>query len=280
MLMTGSLGMVASTLAGAMAGATGRLAAPCSWALALAVLVSMAIIAWQVPASPATGGPAPVPSASGDAPPPPARGYGHILRSAYFRRMAPMGFFSYGGLIAVQTLWASPWMTEVAGFTALQAATGLFWINVAVLLAYWLWGLAGPRLARRGLHTDVVVAWGLPLSFAVLLALVLLPPALRQWSGALLAAFCVTSTFVTPSQPAVGMAFGPELAGRALSAYNLVVFLGVFSLQWSIGLGVDALVALGWSKADALRWVFAALLLACVGAYVYFLRGARHNGRP
>ena len=29
--------------------------------------------------------------------------------------LAPLGFFSYGGLIAVQALWAGPWLTQVAG---------------------------------------------------------------------------------------------------------------------------------------------------------------------
>ena len=46
----------------------------------------------------------------------------------------------------------------------------------------------------------------------------------------------MSSTFVALAQPAVGMAFPPSLAGRALSAYNLVIFAGVFVVQWGIGL--------------------------------------------
>jgi hypothetical protein len=44
------------------------------------------------------------------------------------------------------------------------------------------------------------------------------------------------------------MAFPSALAGRALSAYNLVIFIGVFVVQWGIGLLVDAFRALGWPK--------------------------------
>ena len=57
------------------------------------------------------------------------------------------------------------------------------------------------------------------------------------------ALFCVSSTFVSLAQPAVGMAFPPALAGRALSAYNLVIFAGVFTVQWGIGLLIDAFAA-------------------------------------
>ena len=31
----------------------------------------------------------------------------------------------------------APWMIKVAGYTPLQAASGLFWISVAMLLDFW-----------------------------------------------------------------------------------------------------------------------------------------------
>ena len=43
--------------------------------------------------------------------------------------------------------------------------------------------------------------------------------------------FCMSCTVVALSQPAVGQAFPAALAGRALSAYNLVIFVGVFLLM-------------------------------------------------
>jgi hypothetical protein len=48
----------------------------------------------------------------------------------------------------MQTLRAAPWMVKVAGYTPLQAATDLFWVNMAMSLAFWLWGLANPWLER------------------------------------------------------------------------------------------------------------------------------------
>jgi hypothetical protein len=203
--------------------------------------------------------------------------YARIWRDPYFRRLAPLGFFGYGGLLSVQTLWAAPWMEQMAGYTPLQSATGLFWINMAMLCTFWTWGMVGPWLAHRGWSADRLIGRGLPASFLVLALVIASPEALKPHAGALLALYCVTCSFVTPSQPAVAMAFPPELAGRALTAFNLVIFLGVFAIQWGIGLAIDGLMAVGASQAAAYRLAFAAFLACSVSAYVYFVLGARHN---
>jgi predicted MFS family arabinose efflux permease len=237
MLMSGSLGMLASTL-------------PVQWlmplwgwrmifvVLGLGIVVSMALILWAVPRWQQQA-PAPHTSAGED-----DGSYRIIWRNPYFWRMTPIGFFTYGGMVAIQTLWAAPWMTQVAGWSATDSASGLFFINLAMLLAFWTWGLITPTLARRGLDANRLIAWGMPASFAVLATLVLLGPAAGEWAAVWLALFCVSCTFVSLAQPAVGMAFAPHLAGRALSAYNLVIFGGVFVVQWGIGLMVD--LALSW----------------------------------
>jgi predicted MFS family arabinose efflux permease len=265
MLMTGSFGMLASTLPvqWLMPVVGWR---PLFWGLALLMLAAMALIAWQVPAWEQ----APREQAAPASPP----SYAQVWRHPVFRQMTPVGFFSYGGMIAVQTLWAGPWMVRVAGYAPVDAAAGLFIINGAMLLTFWSWGLANPALARRGWSTERLITWGLPLSFIVLLVLIVAGPATGAFT---LALFCMASTFVSLAQPAVGMAFPPALAGRALSAYNLVIFLGVFVVQWGIGLLVDALRAAGLSEVDAFRGAFAALLVASAVSYAYFLWAKQHN---
>ena len=78
-------------------------------------------------------------------------------------------------------------------------------------------------------------------------------------------------------RPAVGMAFPAALAGRALSAYNLVIFVGVFVVQWGIGLAVDGFKALGWSEVQSFQAAMAVFLLCSLAAYGYFLQTKRHN---
>lgn len=269
MLMTGSLGMVASTLPvqWLLPSVGWRVL---FWGLAALVLVSMALIAWLVPKWD-------VALFSGrDAAQPPAS-YGAVWKHPYFRKMAPIGFFCYGGLLAMQTLWAAPWMIKVAGYSPLEAAAGLFWINVAMLGTFLIWGMANPWLARRGFQADRLIARGLPLSFLFLAIIIIAENNLSKWSGALWAMYCMSCTFVSLAQPAVGMAFAPTLAGRALSAYNLVIFAGVFTVQWGIGLAVDGFRALGVTEIHSLQSAMGVFLLCSMVSYVYFLRAKSHN---
>ena len=84
------------------------------------------------------------------------------------------------------------------------------------------------------------------------------------------------------SQPAVGAAFPPHQAGRALSAFNLVIFSGVFCVQWGMGLLIDALRAQGWAEPLAFRAAFATLGFTGACAYGWFLwaraRGTHNRG--
>jgi hypothetical protein len=59
-------------------------------------------------------------------------------------------------------------MTVVGGYSPLDAATGLFAINLAMLVTFWAWGLVTPRLAKRGILPNQIIAWGQPISFGVL----------------------------------------------------------------------------------------------------------------
>jgi predicted MFS family arabinose efflux permease len=256
MLMSGSLGMVASTL-------------PVQWLLpslgwrglfwlvAALLLVAMAGIRLCVPAD------EPAPEA-GTA----EGGYAVIVRHPVFLRYAPLAFFHYGGMVAIQTLWAGPWLVRVCGWTPQQSAAGLFAINLAMLLAFFGWGVVVPRLYRAGWSANRLVGWGVPASLIVLGAVIALGERAAAPAWAL---FCVSCTVISLSQPAVGQAFAQALAGRALSAYNLVIFSGIFALQWGLGLAIDAFSAAGWSIVSAFQGSMALLLLCSLGAYLWFL---------
>ena len=262
MLMTGSFGMVASTLPVQwLVPAIGW--RPLFWGLALAVAVAIAVIAWKVPPWEVT--------AAAERP----GSYAQVWRHPYFRRLSGLGFFNYGGLLAMQTLWAGPWMVRVAGYAPLEAAGGLFFINLGMLATFWGWGMLTPWLLRKGLTTDGMIAGGLPLSFLVLAGIIIAGPAAGAGAWAL---FCMSSTFIALAQPAVGMAFPPALAGRALSAYNLVIFAGVFALQWGIGVLIDGFAAAGLQEGTSFRLAMAVFLACSVMSYGYFML-AKDNSR-
>lgn len=259
MLMTGSLGMLASTLPAQwllpVTGWRGLF-----WLLAIALLLAMVLIAWGVPRD--------EPAQAGGSSPDRQEGYAVIWRHPLFMAVAPLGFVLYGGMVAVQSLWAGPWMTQVHGLTSHQAAGGLFLINLCMLLAFFSWGLVMPRLQRRGWGPVRLMTWGLPASLCLLAWVIGLGREAGPWHWS---AWCVATTFVSISQPAVGAAFASHLAGRALSAFNLVIFAGVFSVQWGLGLGIDLLRSLGWDPVAAFRGAFLAFGVLSVASYFWFV---------
>ena len=199
-----------------------------------------------------------------------------MWRDPFFRKLAPIGFFNYGGFVAMLTLWVGPWLTRVAGYTPREAADALFQISIALLIAYWLWGMANPWLARRGVAAARLIGWGLAMSMVALSAILVLGPSAGTLAWIF---FLCSSTVVALAQPAVAMALPAELAGRALSAYNLVVFLGVFVVQWGVGLLIDLFGRLGWDAAGAFRGALGLFLGCCLLSFFYFLWAPPHNRR-
>jgi len=266
MLMAGSTGMVASTLPVQWLlpsiGWRGLF-----WLLAAAVLLGMVAIAALVPRD--------TPSAAAHAG---AGSYADVWRHPTFVRFAPMGFFHYGGLIAVQSLWAGPWLVDVCRWTPDQAARGLFAINLAMLASFMAWGGIVPRLYARGWTAQRLIALGAPVSLAALALALLLGAQATAWTWLL---FCTGCSVVALSQPAVAQPLPPALAGRALSAYNLVIFLGIFALQWGMGLAIDVFRGWGWDVVSAYRGACALLWCCIAGAYVWFLcRAEAPAARP
>ena len=278
MLMTGSFGMLASTL-------------PVQWllptigwrwmfgVLAFLLLLAMGLMVlkvpqWRLRSDPKAAEISADKSAnanSNTAPDKPSilAAYAQVWRNPYFRRMTPIGFCNYGGLIAMQTLWAGPWMAKVAGYTSLEAAGGLFWINVSMLFTFLMWGLITPKLYSRGLSANRLIMVLTPINLCVQLAIVLAGPD----AGALYwALFCISGSVVSLAQPAVGAAFPASEAGKALSGYNLVLFLGVFCVQWGFGLLVDMFRNLGLEQAASFQSAMTVFLSLCVLSYLYFVR--------
>jgi predicted MFS family arabinose efflux permease len=196
----------------------------------------------------------------------PQSGYRMIWRQPTFRLYAGLGFVNYGGMIALQTLWIGPWLVNVGGQSAQSAAAGLFVVNGAMLAAFLAWGWAMPRLLRGGWGPDRLIVWGAPLSLLVLA----MNAALGANAGAAAwALYCVSCTFMSHALPLVGRSFDAALAGRAMSAFNLVLFLGVFAIQWGFGLAVEAFLALGASNVDAFRAALCVYALLAMLAYLH-----------
>ncbi len=192
--------------------------------LAIATALSAALIFFVVPERERAGSAAPLSERIG--------GLRGVYASRAFWQIAPMAAFSQGSFLAIQTLWAGPWLRDVAGldsttlsFVLLAGAAGFIAGNIGA-------GLAAERLARRGVEPMVVAATGM---FGFMLVQILV---IAGWTDAPVVLWFVFGAFGTTGVLAFAVLarmFSNELAGRANTAQNLLIFALAFALQWGIG---------------------------------------------
>ena len=191
-----------------------------------------------------------------------------VWKNKFFISVIPMGLFNYGGLMAIQTLWAGPWMIRVAGYTPLESATGLFWINITMLISFFLWGYFLPKITNLGFSALKILKLGLPISFFVMLIIILIGPKAGAFYITL---FILSSIFLSVTQPAVGLSFPSYLAGKALTSFNLLIFLGTFIMQWLMGLVIDLIKNFGYSEILGFKSAFSVFLILSFASYIFFL---------
>ena len=191
-----------------------------------------------------------------------------VWKNKFFRSIIPLGLFNYGGMIAIQTLWAGPWMVRVAGYNPLESATGLFWINTTMLIAFFAWGYILPKITKFGLETSKLMKFGLPISYLSLFVIIIS----GENAGAIhFTVYILTSIVLTLTQPAVALSFPTSLAGKSLTSFNLLIFLGTFIMQWGIGLVIDLSQFLGKGEIQSFQISFFVYFVICVFCYLYFI---------
>ena len=191
-----------------------------------------------------------------------------VWKNKFFISVIPMGLFNYGGLMAIQTLWAGPWMVRVAGYTPIESATGLFWINITMLISFFLWGYFLPKITNLGFSALKILKLGLPVSFLIMLMIIIL----GSKAGAFyITLFILSSIFLSVTQPAVGLSFASHLAGKALTSFNLLIFLGTFIMQWVMGLVIDLVKTFGYTEIIGFKAAFSFFLFLSLISYIFFL---------
>ncbi|MFN4327459.1 MAG: MFS transporter [Limnobacter sp.] len=201
-----------------------------------------------------------------------AAGFRTIFRHPHFWRVAPMATVLQGGFMAYQGLWVGPWFTDVVGLSNHQAAINMFWISAALMLGYLVVGTATRRMSKAGKDEDLILVVGMGLALAIFGVQLLLGKQSSLWVWLVHGLMTATSvmTYTTCNKP-----FSRHLTGRSSTALNLMIFVGAFSIQWGIGLGIDALMALGLGRADAMRGSLGLLLAGQVASWLWFIRPGR-----
>lgn len=189
--------------------------------------------------------------------------------------IAPLAGFGMGSFMAIQGLWAVPWLMEVDGHDRASAARYLLVMGLTILAGYVLIGLFSTRMARRGVEPRHLFAAGFALNGLALAAFFAGLPGTSLWWALYGFGAAVNILAFT----VLGEGFATELAARANTALNLMMFAGSFLTQWGIGVAVDAARAmLGFDIAGSLRLVFAVVLVLHALAFAWFAWGwKRHS---
>lgn len=199
-------------------------------------------------------------------------GYASIFGNAFFWRLAPLGGINQGTFAALQTLWAGPWMITVLGMSVAETSRVLFVFNFCLMLCYLTLSWWAPRHVSygttRGWPALKVIAVGITGSILVQAAMLSTSHPLSWLLWMVLAAF-VSLGMLIPTY--VSLSFPPSLAGRANSAYNLMIFAGAFIAQWGIGVLIDLFQQYGASPTNAMRAALAVVLAFQLASLIAFI---------
>lgn len=204
----------------------------------------------------------------------PWRGVAMIFRSAIFWRIAPGSVISQATFLAIQGLWAGPWLRDVAGLDRPAAAQLLLWVAAGMVAGFLGMGQLAYTLSRYSIPPLAVAAGGMALFMLLQLALLSgLGPLLPLWF-----LFGLFGTAGTLTYAVLTQQFPAAWAGRVNTALNLLVFVVAFAAQWGMGAIINAWPsAAGGYAAAGYQWAFGLALAGQALTWVWLLTGLRRS---
>ena len=160
----------------------------------------------------------------------------YVWRTWQARRTFPAVSFGCGILWAVQSLWAGPWLTHVAGLSGVALANVLICMPIGMLVGNLFHGWITGRLREERKEAFRYNHW-----MMLLFAISIVPLAMK-WTTALPLIFFAFGFFgaATNSYFALLSPYYPSsIVGRANAALNMAFFAAIFVLQWGIGVVVN-----------------------------------------
>ena len=167
-------------------------------------------------------------------------GIREVFTSRVFWRTAPLTTASQAAFMAIQGLWAGPWLTHVGNLNRTDTAHVLFWVAAAMIAGFILLGSLAERLSRKGFGVTSTAVIGMSLFMGVQLLLLLNP---AGWLLPLWLAFGFFGTSGVIPYSALSQTFPAHLSGRVTTALNLLVFVAAFAGQWAIGAIIGSFTA-------------------------------------
>lgn len=195
-------------------------------------------------------------------------GLAQIFRNPHFWRIAPLNLTLLGVTLAVQTLWAGPYLFDVLRLSPFEAGNLILIISAGVSVGYGSCGALADMFGARRVMTVSTLVF---LAAQTPLLLPVPPPVIALAITFFLFGFSGAFSLLTLAQ--VRELFPPYMGGRAVTAVNLFGFGGATVVQWGMGVIISAFAQTedGRYPVEAYIAAFGAALALNVIALVWYL---------
>lgn len=155
-----------------------------------------------------------------------------IFASPVFWRYAGPFVVFYAIFMSYQTLWAAPWLRDVAGMGPQAVAEHMLAIQLGMFVGVVLAGVVADRLRLRGIGPERVFYVALVVAMVIQAILAAGPTTFVAvlWTG-----FGVFGAGTILVFAILTERFPSALTGRVITAANLLIFVLAFGFQWGIG---------------------------------------------
>ena len=155
-----------------------------------------------------------------------------IYTNYHFWRAGPLAGLVGGTTMAIQGLWAGPWLADVGEFNRSEIANILFLFNIFMTIGIVIMGIIADMLQRHNISTisvmtSMIIILIIP---TTVITLGIFPKAIWPWILFSLLSFCATLSYSGLSNY-----FPINYAGRVSTAVNLITFMVAFIAQYAIG---------------------------------------------
>ena len=193
------------------------------------------------------------------------QGVRQVVGSAIFWKVTSLSGITQGVFYAMQSLWMAPFMRDVEGLSAAQAASLVSVVGLAMMGGSVVFGAAARSLERRGVSLFAFSGVGMLLFVVVQLLLMMRAPIPPVWLWTAYGIFGGTGIL---SYAVLAEQFHGTLIGRVNTSLTLVIFLLIFLCQVGVG-AVLGTYAAHSAQGHLSAWTMLVVLQA-IGAVWYF----------